>query len=134
MPLTSDLRRLGSLASIAVLGLSILACTLPAAMAVSMPINIEIPTSTAVVTNMPTWSAPLVTTTPLPSPTPQNVCVVSTGIKDGTVNIRSGPGMNYSVIGWSWEGSELPLSGEHVDGWQKLAAYDGWFYVKGWCK
>lgn len=70
------------------------------------------------------------------SPTPAR-CVVSTGYNAGTVNVRSGPGMTYSVVDVVQEGQELPLYGHPVDGWQEVttpALVNGWFYVIRWCK
>lgn len=71
------------------------------------------------------------------SPTPQKSCTVSTGYLDGTVNVRSGPGMQYSVVDVANEGEVMPIYGEIVNGWQRTTTpqlVEGWFYIARWCK
>jgi uncharacterized protein YgiM (DUF1202 family) len=118
--------------------LSVLACgrpvttTLPAVGATAAPARLEtiLP---------PTKQARVITTgsNPTLSPTPAARCVVSTGLEKGTVNIRSGPGMSYTVVDYATEGEELMTIGEPVDGWQRVCnarLVEGWFYVERWCK
>ncbi len=78
------------------------------------------------------------------SPTAPAVCVVSTGWADGTVNIRSGPGMDWSVVGFAHEGDRLMLTNRAaVGGWREVTQAGqsagtfgrrGWFFVVAWCK
>jgi uncharacterized protein YgiM (DUF1202 family) len=87
---------------------------------------------------LPVW----VTVTGLPSATPAATrpaaptCIVSTGLPDGTVNVRSGPGMHYPVVDVVSEGEILPLYGEPEHGWQRVCTarlVEGWFYTPTWC-
>lgn len=75
------------------------------------------------------------TETPYPTSTPA-WCTVTTGLPSGTVNVRSGPGMQYSVVDVAHEGESLLLGAEYISGWQRVTTprlVDGYFYEK-WCK
>lgn len=82
---------------------------------------------------LPPWTPTLA-----PGATPTPRCIVDTGgIEPGTVNVRSGPGMNYQVVDVVEDGDELPLYGPTVNGWQQTTTPQlvaGWFYVRDWCK
>ena len=98
-------------------------------------------------TTQPTITRPptaIVTPSPTSAPmgfhviaTPEIMCAVSTGYPGGTVNIRSGPGMGYSVVGVASEGELLYIEEPPVDGWSPVRAFDGragYFFVRDWCK
>ena len=91
---------------------------------------------TAIVTPSPT-SAPMGFHVIYPTATPEIMCTVRTGYKGGTVNIRSGPGMDYPVVGVAEEGELLYVMEPPVFGWSPVRAFDGtggFFYVSEWCK
>ncbi len=70
-------------------------------------------------------SAPIpVLTTPVPVADPTSYCTVSSS---NNVNIRGGPGTNYTVIGTLLPGTSLPASGQ-LDGWYVVTAggQQGW--------
>ena len=62
------------------------------------------PTATATGTATPAMR----TIVPMPTPTPQT-CTVTTGVPDGTLNIRTGEGTSYAVIGTLKEGQQLTI-------------------------
>lgn len=77
------------------------------------------------------------TQAPLPSPTfvpTVQTCRVSTGNANGTVYVRSGPGMQYPVTTVVLEGDVL-LKLSESGGWWNVATpelEEGWFWPK-WC-
>ena len=72
-----------------------------------------------------------------PRPTPQT-CVVRSGYETGTINIRSGPGHNFAVVGTAQEGDVLTYTGEeNAEGWAPILTEDGvrgYFYIPSWCE
>jgi uncharacterized protein YgiM (DUF1202 family) len=80
-------------------------------------------------------TVPAVVESATPSPTPAT-CVVSTGLARGTVNVRAGAGMSYTVLWVANEGDSLYLlDAQRVDGWLHIRNSDqktGWFY-SDWC-
>lgn len=72
-----------------------------------------------------------------PRPTPQT-CVVTTGYGTGTINIRSGPGHTYAVVGTAREGDVLTFTGkQNEQGWAPILTSDGlsgYFYIPSWCE
>jgi uncharacterized protein YgiM (DUF1202 family) len=72
-----------------------------------------------------------------PRPTPET-CVVRTGFENGTINIRSGAGSTFPVIGTAHEGDVISLIGpEDENGWAPILTKDklnGYFYLRMWCK
>lgn len=71
--------------------------------------------------------------TPAPRPTATHpACTVTTGSRRGTVNIRSGPGMTYPVIGYAVEGQQLEIIEALPSGWAKIET--GYFFIERWCK
>ena len=68
-------------------------------------------------------SAPLVVATA----TPQPVSVETTCTVTGDLNIRSGPGMAWGVIGWLYAGESVTVSGA-VGDWLRLES--GWAHSK----
>ena len=72
-----------------------------------------------------------------PRPTPMT-CVVRTGFENGTINIRSGAGSTFPVIGTAREGDVISLIGpEDANGWAPILTQDGlsgFFYLAKWCK
>ena len=86
------------------------------------------PTPTAVPTPTAT-PLPAATMTPTPAPTaPGNVTV--TGVNDTVyingngVNVRSGPGTNYEILGSENLGKQLARTGRTSNGWSQVA-YNG---------
>jgi uncharacterized protein YgiM (DUF1202 family) len=73
----------------------------------AMSKNLDTPTPAPSVTAIPTHSnMERVEPTPRPS-----TCTVSTGVPAGNLNIRSGPGTAYPVIGLLHEGESLQVIG-----------------------
>jgi uncharacterized protein YraI len=73
-------------------------------------------------------SAPIpVLATPMTVADPASYCTISSG---NYVNIRSGPGTSYTVIGTLSPGTALPASGQ-FDGWYLLSAGDQQGWVSG---
>lgn len=110
------------------------ACSLP-------PVSGQAPTGTT----SPT-PAPSVTDAPTAQPVQQEqaetrptaqICTVETGYENGTVNVRAGAGMQYTVVDVVTQGEQLIVIGPVIDGWQHVTTQklvEGWFYVEGWCK
>lgn len=115
-------------------GLVSLACWLPPAAAA--------PPSTPTLTMADILARAELTPTPdrLPasSPTTAAICQVQTGYPTGTVNVRGGAGMGYSVLAVVEEGAELQLTGRNDPaGWAEVitpGGLTGWFYTPKWCK
>ena len=78
------------------------------------------PSPTAAPTDEPVPATPTATAMPptaTPSPTPQQSRVLA----GGTINLRSGPGTNYPVIGQLQTGQEVLIAGRNESGdWWKL--------------
>ncbi len=72
-----------------------------------------------------------------PRPTPKT-CVVRTGFENGTINIRSGAGSTFPVVGTAREGDVISLIGpEDENGWAPILTKDklsGYFYLRMWCQ
>ena len=77
---------------------------------------IELP----VVTPFPSSTPPLPTATPLPSPAPvtDTPVVASAVVGESGVNVRTGPGTQYTRIGYLDPGSQVELTGQYGDWWQ----------------
>ncbi len=56
---------------------------------------------------------------------------ITGSVISGSVNVRSGPGLNYEVIGTVRKGEQLSLSKYHSDGWYEFDLNDkkGWIYA-----
>jgi uncharacterized protein YgiM (DUF1202 family) len=112
-----------------------LACVLPALEQQQAPTQARSPTTTATAQPENLTELDILRS---PSPTPGITCRVSTGNKAGTVNIRSGPGMSYSVISYSSEGDILTLTHpQGLTGWIEIitpAGLQGYFYAPTWCE
>jgi uncharacterized protein YraI len=65
--------------------------------------------------------------TPVPVANQASYCTVSSS---NNVNIRSGPGTNYTVIGTLLPGTSLPASGQ-LDGWYMVSAGEQQGWVSG---
>ena len=81
---------------------------------------------------------PKPTASPHPTLTAALYRVVSTGYPAGAVYIRSGPGMDYPVIGVAAEGELLYLFNPPTpEGWAHVLTFsevEGYFYSVRWCK
>ncbi len=79
----------------------------------------------------PPTAAPLPTATPEPTaipatPTPA-VPLVRAG--ENGVNVRTGPGTNYPIIGFLQPGTEAPVTGRYGEWWQiQYGGTTGWVY------
>ena len=78
--------------------------------------------------------APTDTPTPIPTstPTPTATSTSPTVSINRTMNVRAGPGTNYSVIGQATAGAEYPISGKNPAGgwWQIIyGGQYGWVYA-----
>lgn len=97
-----------------------------------MPRPAAAPSATVSPTPAPSVTALPSATRVKASATPE-VCVVV----GGTVNVRSGPGMNYSVITVVREDDRLIVLGTSQDGWQAVMTPQnkaGYFFTRRWCK
>ena len=105
--------------------LATLACTIQSQVAARPALT---PSPAPVVATMTT------TPTRAPEPTPTRpaalACAVSTGLADGWLNLRAGPGMAYSVLQVLQEGQRVTLldpgAWAHV---QTLSGQTGWVYA-----
>ena len=71
----------------------------------------------------------LYTQTATPEPTKQQFCV-HTGFTGGYLNVRSGPGVEYRVVGMLREGERVAIVVERaLDGWYPLSN-GGWVRAK----
>jgi hypothetical protein len=87
----------------------------PAATSV-LPVLSTTPPGEAVVptiTPLPTMT-PIPTDTPPPTPVPEPVIVA----QEGGVNLRSGPGTSFSVVGRLDGGTSAKVTGKYADWWQ----------------
>lgn len=68
-------------------------------------------------------------------PTPYPSCTVQTGVPAGNLNIRTGAGTQYAVIGLLREGQRLTLTGTRQDGWIEVITgnLSGWINER-YCK
>lgn len=93
-----------------VLALATLACTKSAGLTV-----VEKSTPERAVVGV-TVSAPVEILTATPQPVHlETICKVT-----GDLNIRSGPGMEWGVIGWLYAGESVTVSGAEVGDWLRL--------------
>jgi hypothetical protein len=82
------------------------------------------PTVPALPTAAPTVTpSPAPTSTPLPSPTPAPIGLTVTPstarvLVDGDVNVRSGPGTDYAILGTLTAGTEARVTGRSGGWWQ----------------
>lgn len=81
-------------------------------------------------TNTPT---PTTATTQPPQPTAAaQECEVSTGLLDGRLNLRAGPGMAYQVRAVLTEGESLTVT-HRAGGWLEVLTHSGavgWVYAQ----
>ncbi len=93
------------------------------------PTPLDTPTPIVAPTNTPT-PTPLATDTPVPTPTPEvpptatptNTPETARAvINNPTVNVRSGPGTNYSAIGQARNGERYDITGKNAAGnWYQI--------------
>ena len=82
--------------------------------------------TTAATAKATATTIPTVSKSPTSAPV---ICIVQTGIDAGNLNIRTGAGTSYAVIGLLREGQALTLTDERPrDGWIQVTADD----VTGW--
>ncbi len=82
-------------------------------------------TATPTATSTPTMAtATAATWTMMPTPL-YTVRCVRTGSPEGWLNVRSGPGVGYAIIGLLKEGTRISTSNEAEEGWYRLAT-GGW--------
>ncbi len=89
---------------------------------------LEMPAAPQTVTPVPSSTG---TAQPSPSLTASAlpVCYVSTGIDNGALNIRTGAGVNHSVIRVLQEGDVLTMKGGKIGNWIKVKTGDS---LTGW--
>ncbi len=102
-------------------------------------------TASGLLSVMISSSPPPVPSTALSNPTPQAMpaaavaqavpdlatpCQASSAVA-GSVNVRSGPGLNYPVIGGLAMGQTLPVTGHDVGGWYPVQAGQQTGWVSG---
>jgi hypothetical protein len=88
----------------------------PSPTATSTPLGVQPPVGGAIV---PTFT-PLPTATPPPTDTPQPTSAPEPMIvaQEGGVNLRSGPGTGFSVVGRLEGGASARVTGKYADWWQ----------------
>ena len=105
----------------------------PAPSATPVPPTVPAPTRVAFLSPTPvppTFTPVGLSPTPLPTAEPSPV-VASQGAmatlrSDQVVNVRTGPGIGYSVIGGVRKGDKLPVTGRTTDSsWLKITLPDG---------
>jgi uncharacterized protein YgiM (DUF1202 family) len=104
---------------------SIALCALVILMTSCSPFdNLQIGTPTPAPSMTATATAQPIEVTAIPRPS----CTVSTGVPAGKLNIRTGAGVQYSVIGLLHEGQVLTLTGSRADGWIEVITgnLSGW--------
>ena len=110
-----------------------LACSLNGSSLAAIPPTGS-PTQTSPPTPMPTLPA---TATPAPPPGPaaalvvRSSCTVATGVENGSLTLRAGPGVRYPALAWLAEGSPaFPLLSPPAGSWQQVqvGALQGWVY------
>lgn len=81
---------------------------------------------------LPPTPVPPPTPTPRPAPTAVTEPVVR--VRSSTVNLRSGPGTDYSVIGRAGPGTQLPITGKNSanDWWQVCCVSGQEAWVAAW--
>lgn len=108
-----------------------LACSLNGGSLAAIP-----PTGSPTTTSPPPPTLPAAaTTTPAPMFSATIVarpsCTVATGIENGRLTLRAGPGVAYPALAWLEEGSlASPLLSPPVGNWQQVqvGAAQGWVY------
>ena len=72
--------------------------------------------------------------TPTPWPTPTPITEPIVWVRNTTVNLRSGPGTNYSVIGKASSGTQLRITGKNPGGdwWQVCCVSSQKAWVAAW--
>ena len=104
-------------------------------MFVTLTAPVQTPTTAATVSVdrvTPTQTAPA--PSPTPAPTAEQFCSVTAPLAPGTVNVRSGPGMEFEVVGVVHDGDRLRVLGSGPSGWIRIETPSGWFWSTGWCK
>ncbi|RMD60932.1 hypothetical protein D6833_08920 [Candidatus Parcubacteria bacterium] len=91
------------------------------------------PTPTATMQPTATLSLrPIATETVVPSTTPEMSGTISTGLPNGRVNLRQGPGMHYRVLAVLSEGTTVTILRREAN-WsmvQSPTGLTGWVYSK----
>jgi uncharacterized membrane protein YgcG len=85
-------------------------------------------TPTASPTATPTPS-PTPTATSSPSPTPSPAAACTFAVTPASINLRSGPGTGYSIVGYGYAGETFTVTARHTGGeWLqiRLAERDAW--------
>ena len=108
-----------------------LACSLNGGSLAAIP-----PTGSPTPTSPPTPTLPAVaTTTPTPALSATLIvrpsCTVATGVENGSLTLRAGPGVAYPALAWLEEGSlAFPLLSPPAGSWQQVqvGAAQGWVY------
>lgn len=108
-----------------------LACSLNGGSLATIPPTGD-PTPTVSPTQSPTtpattMPAPMLSATIVARPS----CTVATGIENGNLTLRAGPGVAYPALAWLAEGSlAFPLLSPPAGSWQQVqvGAAQGWVY------
>ena len=100
---------------------------IPTELPTETPTDVPTETSTPTVTPTATNTA---TSTPSPSPTPKLITVIVVTAPDASVNVRTGPSVNFPVLTVASTGSVFQVIGENDDGsWINFLLPDG---REGW--
>jgi hypothetical protein len=98
--------------------------------AVDPTLTPTLPSATSTTSPTPAATAPETTPTDPPLPTDTSTPAVPQVVADSTVNIRSGPGTDYTVVGVLPPNVSLPIVGQNEAGtWWKVEGPDG---SSGW--
>ncbi len=71
------------------------------------------------------------TPTPEPEPTPEPSTDKVVRVTGGSVNVRSGPGTSFHILGVVRAGDKLPYADEQSDGWYRVKYGDGPAWMSG---
>lgn len=137
---------IGALALIALVAVGILLLVNSSRPATPMPIIITA-TPAALVMPTSTQALPTAESTSVPSSTPlaatalgQQTCTIDIGFTGATINLRTGPNINFPSVGWLYQGDKVELLGgstvQNVAGWiyvSKSAQLQGWINAS-YCK
>ncbi len=102
----------------------------------TLPPETQAPTPTFTPTPAPATPTPTATATPTRRPTVTPTATVSVGVTPRTgkvfatdsINIRSGPGTGYKVVGGGKVNEEFTLTGD-TEGWWQIKYKDGYAYI-----
>lgn len=108
---------------------------------VTQPTSLPVPTLTRMATRKPTATAIAISRSTatlilspsgLSTPAPETVVPIVTA-GDSNVNIRSGPGTNYDIIGTLKSGQSLEIIGRNTDSsWWQVSTANGLGWVAAW--